>query len=261
MTSSSKLKSEWLSWVSERFEYTELSANSIRIDTPFYDRHNDTIILYAVKTGNGWHLTDGGYVIDDLAVEGVVFNKRTQARNKYLHNQLFNYGVSFDMETHELYTEATLENFGIKKAALMQAMLFVNDMFLTKKESVKSFFWEDVSKVLDSHELSYISPHIVVDSIGMNHNFEYAFSGKGGVPSKVIKLINKPNNELYAKAILTDFTLSQPKFNGDTKKIVLFNDDNAESTNIINNMFWENGISTYRFTEDQNDLIETLTTA
>jgi hypothetical protein len=261
MTTALKLKNEWISWVSNNFEYTELSASSIRIDTPFYDRHNDTIILYAIKKQNNWRLTDGGYIIDDLAVDGIVFDNRTRTRNKYLEQQLFNYGVSFDSTTNELYTDATYENFAIKKAALMQAMLFVNDMFLTKKEAAKSFFLEDVSKVLDSHELNYISPHIVVDSIGMNHNFEYAFSGKGGIPSKVIKLINTPNNEMYAKSVLTDFTLAQPRFNKDTKKIVLFNDNNAPSTGVINNMFEENDIETYRFSKDRNNLINTLTSA
>lgn len=261
MTSAIELKNEWLSFVSNNFEYTDLSSNSIRIDTPFYDRHNDTIILYALKTVTGWKLTDGGYIIDDLETDGIVFDHRTVSRKKFLEQQLNNYGVSFDSETNELYTSATSDNFGIKKAALMQAMLFANDMFLTKKEAAKSFFLEDVSGVLDSHKFTYISPHIVMDSNGMNHNFDYAFSGKGGVPSKVIKLLNKPNNEMYAKAILTDFTLSQPKFNEDTKKVVFFNDINSASTDVINTMFRENDIKTFRFSEDRDNLIEMLTTA
>ncbi|EDO0211649.1 DUF1828 domain-containing protein, partial [Listeria monocytogenes] len=67
MLGSEDLKTIYNNWIVKKFAYKDINSGVIRIDTPFFDRHNDSLILYAlIDSNNNIVLTDGGYVLDDL---------------------------------------------------------------------------------------------------------------------------------------------------------------------------------------------------
>jgi hypothetical protein len=97
------------------------------ITAPFLDRHNDQLQIYVKKTDRGLILTDDGYITTDLRLSGCEFT--TEKRRQMLHSILDGFGVR--LEGDELIVEATLDSFPQKKHNLVQAMLAVNDLFLS----------------------------------------------------------------------------------------------------------------------------------
>ena len=63
----------------------------MEITTPYLDRHNDCLQIYAGKIGEGFILTDDGYVLDDLAQAGV--DATSGKRRLLLEETLNGFGV------------------------------------------------------------------------------------------------------------------------------------------------------------------------
>lgn len=83
----------------------------VEITTPHLDRHNDYLQFYVKKTEDGLLFTDGGYVLDDLEVSGVVFN--TPKRTALLQQTLNGFGVQVCDGC--LTTKADANNFPVRK--------------------------------------------------------------------------------------------------------------------------------------------------
>ena len=62
----------YLDWLKSQFHSHETGSYT-EITTPFLDRHNDQIQLYALPTTDGWSLTDAGETLSDLEMSGVRF--------------------------------------------------------------------------------------------------------------------------------------------------------------------------------------------
>ena len=97
----------------------------VEIATPYLDRHNDALQIYAKRENGGFILTDDGYTIDDLEEGGCKLESRK--RQDLLKMTLNGFGVQ--IEDRALQVHASPENFGLRKHNLVQAMLAVNDMF------------------------------------------------------------------------------------------------------------------------------------
>ncbi|HCD5050230.1 TPA: DUF1828 domain-containing protein, partial [Staphylococcus aureus] len=72
-----KLKKEYLDWYNQTLEFSNLSNNFVRIDTPFKDNSLDNLIIYALydQFRDMITLTDDGYTIFDLENNGISLNK------------------------------------------------------------------------------------------------------------------------------------------------------------------------------------------
>ncbi|MFD1470862.1 DUF1828 domain-containing protein [Companilactobacillus mishanensis] len=102
-----------------------------RIDTPFYDRHKNQVILYTKRVGDSYILTDGGYVLDDI--ESNDFYLKETKNRQLLESQLNIYSISVNFENNELYIKSrNLDDLGMKLNLLLQAVLFVNCMHLNR---------------------------------------------------------------------------------------------------------------------------------
>jgi hypothetical protein len=78
----------------------------LEITTPFVDRHNDYLQIYATQEHDRYLLTDDGYMIEDLEQSGC-----------------------------NLDTLATAENFSARTHSLLQAMLTVSTLFSVAPQS------------------------------------------------------------------------------------------------------------------------------
>jgi len=204
MLKSENLKKVYNNWVSTEFEYQDIESNLIRIDTPFFDRHNDSLILYAQINGDeSITLTDGGYVIDDLMSSGI-FLLRSPQRKEVLIRQLLSYGVSLNTETNELYLKSSLNDFPNNKHRLLQAMLFTNDMFMLSKKQSSKVFFEDIANFLEENNIRAFQNVSFIGTSGMSHKFEFSIPGIRDIPDRLIKTLNVPNNDMYAKALTAD---------------------------------------------------------
>ena len=63
------LLDRYWTWLRDRTSLREIN-DWIEITTPYLDRHNDCLQIYAKRTNGGFVLTDDGYVLDDLEQSG-----------------------------------------------------------------------------------------------------------------------------------------------------------------------------------------------
>lgn len=253
------LENKYYDWVTEQVKFSQLENEIIRIDTPFYDRHNDSIIMYIVESTEGLKITDGGYTIDDLESDGIYINKSPKRRS-FLDTQLTSYGVSWDESNNFLSLKTNFNDFPKDKHRLLQAMLFTNDLFLTSNDRAKGVFFEDVQNFMEEYDIRAMENVSLQNPNGLSHKFEFSIAGskKRAISDKLIKILSSPNNEMYAKALATDVNYARKIVNNETDFYTIINDTNKEIDGSIRAMMDDANIKTIPFSERKN-FVEELT--
>lgn len=251
MISATDLSKAYHDWLLEEINFSTVDNNVIRIDTPFYDRHNDSLILYAVpKNNTNLMVTDGGYTLDDLEVEGISVT-RSEKRKKIFLDQLTSYGVKYDTENNFLFIDSNVEKFPNDKHRLLQAMLFTNDLFLTENKRTKSLFLEDVENYFEEHDIRALEGASFIGSAGLTHKFEFSIAGsaKRNIPDKLIKVISSPRNEMYAKVLATDVKYNRNVVKPNTLFYTFINNQEKEIAAPIISLMTTEEIQVIPFTE------------
>ena len=118
-----KLTEQYHNWVRESTTL-QMVENAVEITTPFLDRHNDMLQVYAALNGDEILLTDDGYTIEDLEFCGVTVDS---ARSQNLMQVSLN-GFGVQRKGNDLVIRATAEDFAWKLHNLLQAMIAVDDL-------------------------------------------------------------------------------------------------------------------------------------
>ena len=113
-------------WLRDQTSLREV-RDYIEITTPFLDRHNDFLQIYARCHDGGFILTDDGYTFADLEQSGCMID--SPKWHDLLRTILSRLGVQINESTKELEVRASTSNFALRKHNLVQAMLAVNDLF------------------------------------------------------------------------------------------------------------------------------------
>jgi len=183
-----QLISSYLAWLRKGLSAESLE-NSCELTTPFLDRHNDHLQVYAVKRNGNIVLSDDGYILSDLRSSGLEFN--TPKRQLVLHSVLNGLGVR--VEGNQLVVEASTTTLGQRLHSLIQAMLALNDMFVMAEPRVASFFWEDVKRFLDLHEVRH-SPRVkIAGKSGFDHAIDFLIPKSKTRPERLAQAINAPS--------------------------------------------------------------------
>jgi hypothetical protein len=135
-----KLLSDYRAWLKDKTTLREVNGDWVEITTPYLDRHNDALQVYARRENGGYVLSDDSYTIHDLEASGCSLS--TEKRQDLLRMTLSGFGVKLNNEALEI--RATSETFPLRKHNLIQAMLAINDLFYLAKPVVESLFYEDV---------------------------------------------------------------------------------------------------------------------
>jgi len=118
------LLDEYVAWLRQKTHLRQVD-DWVEITTPYLDRHNDYLQIYARRQGNGFLLTDEGYIINDLEESGCKLE--SPKRRALLQMTLNGFGVQ--LVENRIETHATTESFAQRKHNLIQAMIGVNDIF------------------------------------------------------------------------------------------------------------------------------------
>ncbi len=210
---------------------TDLKAidDFVEITTPFLDRHNDHMQIYAEATTGGYLLSDDGYTIADLEMCGC--NLDSPKRQALLQMTLNGFGVR--NANDELQVTATPDDFAQKKHNLLHAMLAVNDLFYLASSTVASFFYEDVVAWLDAAEIRY-SPRIkLTGKSGYDHHCDFVIPKSNKQPERVLMTINNPDRNAFQRVgwLWQDTQQARPV---DSRAFALLNDtQQVVSGNVI----------------------------
>lgn len=111
------LLSEYVRWIQENMVVQD-AGEWVEITTPFLDRHNDCIQIYAQPRDGGYVLTDDGYAVGDLESSGYCMDA---PNNKALLCMVIN-GFGVELNEDALEVHATSQTFAQGLHALIQAM-------------------------------------------------------------------------------------------------------------------------------------------
>lgn len=215
-----KLVDGYRTWQKDRTAINLVHDKWVEITTPFLDRHNDCLQIYAKSQNGGYVLSDDGQTIRDLEMSGCSID--TPRRKAILQTTLNGFGVA--MDNGVISTIAQSSNFSFRKHAILQAMLAVNDLFYLSNATVLSLFKEDVTKWLEENEIRFVPNVQFVGKSGYQHFFDFVIPKSKSVPERLLKAITNPNKDTVLSLIngLND-TLEQRDANA--QPIAILNDN------------------------------------
>ncbi len=201
----------------------------IEITTPYLDRHNDHIQIYARKANGGYVLTDDGYTLNDLEQSGC---KLQSPKRQELMKMTLN-GFGIQLRDHALEVHASPDNFPLRKHNLVQAMLAVNDMFYLAVPMVASLFYEDVVEWLDVHDIRYTPKVKFTGKTGYDHLFDFVIPKSREQPERIIQTINRPSRDT-AQAVVLSWIDTKEVRPADSRAYALLNDsEQAVSPSVL----------------------------
>lgn len=182
------LLDQYAQWLRDKTTLRQVK-DWLEITTPYLDRHNDYLQIYAQRRDGEYLLTDDGYVLEDLELSGCKLD--TPKRQALLTTTLNGFGVRDNKGRLEVL--ASPDNFASRKHNLIQAMLAVNDLFCLASPTVASLFYEDVEAWLDENDIRYTSKVKFTGASGYDHLFDFVIPKSRRQPERVIETINRPN--------------------------------------------------------------------
>lgn len=185
-------------WLRERSTLRQID-DWVEITTPYLDRHNDYVQIYAQRANGGFTLTDDGYTLIDLAQSGCKLDGRK--RQDLLKMTLNGFGVQ--LEGSALRVHAGPDNFALRKHNLVQAILAVNDLFYLAVPVVTSLFYEDVVAWLDVHEVRYTPRVKFTGKTGYDHLFDFVIPKSRQQPERIVQTINRPSRNTAQTLVLS----------------------------------------------------------
>ncbi len=187
-----KLLNDYRAWLRDKTTLRELNGAWVEITTPYLDRHNDALQIYARAENGGYILTDDSYTIHDLEASGC--NLNTEKRQDLLKMTLNGFGVRMNKEALEVH--ASPENFPARKHTLIQAVLAVNDLFYLAQPVIESLFFEDVIAWLENNDVRF-TPKVKFTGIsGFDHLFDFVIpKSPRKQPERIVQAINRPTRD------------------------------------------------------------------
>ena len=188
----------YYAWLKDKTVLHEINQ-WVEITTPYLDRHNDYLQIYAKESNGGFILTDDGYTIEDLAHSGC--NLDSPKRQDLLKMTLNGFGV--DQNGCALEIPASADNFAMRKHNLLQAMLAVNDMFYMAAPTVANIFFEDVVAWLDLHDIRHTPKVKFTGRTGYDHLFHFVIPKSREQPERILQTVNRPSRSTAQAVVLS----------------------------------------------------------
>lgn len=182
------LLDRYRAWLKDKTVLREVN-DWVEITTPYLDRHNDYLQIYAQRSNGEYVLSDDGYVLQDLQLSGCKLD--SGKRQALLKTTLNGFGVH--LEEGRLEVKASADNFALRKHNLVQAMLAVNDLFYVASPVVSSLFYEDVLAWLELHEIRYTPRVKFTGKSGIDHLFDFVIPKSRVRPERILRTVNRPS--------------------------------------------------------------------
>lgn len=212
------LLDEYSRWLREKTQVRQVDE-WVEITTPYLDRHNDYLQIYAQRRDNKYILTDAGYIIQDLEQSGCTLD--TPKRKGLLLMTLNGFGVKLNGDMLEVHSSAV--NFALSKHNLIQAMLAVNDLFSLSMPMTAHLFYEDVVSWLEENEIRYTQNVKFTGQSGYDHHFDFIIPKSRSQPERIIKSISSPSRNT-AQAVAFSWIDIKEVRPADSKAYAILND-------------------------------------
>ena len=215
-----RLIDDYTQWLRKEIKFEKI-GEYYEISTPFLDSANDYIQFYVRFDGDSIHFTDDGYTINQLETNGFQLN---QNRKKMLDTLLKQYGVELRGDT--IISKADVRNFPQKKHLYVQAIMKIDDLFMTTRSRVHSNFTEEIQNFFYAKDIFYTDNVQFTGTSGFSHNYEFVFQRSKRKPERLCRVMNNPNKNSMSN-ILFAWNDTKPARKEDSQLVVLLNDKNT----------------------------------
>lgn len=79
-----KIEKAWQNWIKTAFEFKAINDNEVQVLTPYTDAFGDGILFNVRQDGNNYTLTDNGYLLWNLEINGIDVGKLQASIDKIL---------------------------------------------------------------------------------------------------------------------------------------------------------------------------------
>lgn len=242
-----KFIDEYLDFLKENLAIKKLK-DIHEITLPFFDRNNDALTIYVDQISEDeYRVSDDSYIINNLYDNGINLSKK---RLDSISSICLKLGV--EVKANELFVYSKSKNLVSKVHTLAQAMLRVDDMYLTSQNRVSSYFIEDLINFFDQNEIYYSRDISFIGKTGMTHSFDFLFQRSKENPERICRAINNgsKNNMINVLFAWQDIETIR---NNKSKLIIIVNDNNKIEDGVIEG-FNNYDIKSYRWSELSSNL-------
>lgn len=222
MSEAKSLVEEYLGWLrNNTLTYAaELPGGYAEIVTPFLNHVRDSISIFAKLKDNGEYLfSDGGATLAELELAGVEIN--SPRRKEILNSILRRYGVS--LSNGELVISSKPSQIGVRKHAILQSILAVEEMLHLSRVNVASIFAEDVEAFLHENDIRFTSDIKFTGKSGYDHHFDFVIPRSRRSPERIVQAMGIPTKD-KAKSMLWSWQDTAENRRSDSKLYVIYND-------------------------------------
>ncbi|HAZ96916.1 DUF1829 domain-containing protein [Treponema sp. UBA6852] len=236
----------YFKWLKENTSSKIINDTWSEITTPYLDRHNDCLQIYAKKEGDKIILSDDGYIIDDLESSGCHLD--SPRRKEILNITLRGFGVLLD--DNQLIVKTSAENFPQKKHDLIQAMLAVNDLFYLSKPQVQNLFFDDVVAWFDKNDIRYVQKVKFSGKTGFDNMFDFGIPKSKKYSERLVQTITNPSKENSMNLV---FKWIDTKDERPTESVLfaMLNDSDKAIASQVNEAFSNYGINVVPWSEKE----------
>jgi hypothetical protein len=215
-----QLIDDYTQWLRKEITFEKI-GEYYEITTPFLDNANDYIQIYVRIDGDTIHFSDDGFTLNQLYMNGF---QLTSSRKNTLVSILRQYGVTLDGNTLE--STANVKTFAQRKHMFLQAIIRVDDMYMTSRNKSTSYFLDDVQDFFNAHDIFYTDNVQFTGTSGFSHNYDFLLQRSKTKPERLCRTMNNPN-KTNMSSILFAWNDTKPARRSDSKLIVLLNDNNS----------------------------------
>lgn len=238
-----KLIDDYTQWLRKEITVEDV-GNFYEITTPFLDNSNDYIQFYVKLDGDAVFFTDDGFTLSNLNMSSLSSSRKTA-----LKLLLSRYGVSLDGLC--LTAKADSKSFSQKKHMFVQAIMAVDDMFMTARGKGSSSFVEDLQSYFFARDIYYTDNVQFSGISGFSHNYEFLMQRTKNMPERLCRVVNNPTKNNMVN-VLFAWNDTKPARKSDSQLVVLLNDENQVASGV------EDGFRSYdakvlRWTEKDSD--------
>ena len=195
----------------------------VEITTPYLDRHNDRLQIYAMRRGSGYVLADGGYVLDDLEQSGCKIDGGR--REALLTMTLNGFGVQRSGESAP--GQCIEKQLRASEAQSRAGPCLPSTTCSTWRSpwSLTSFY-EDVANWLDVSNVRYTPNVKFTGASGYDHLFQFVIPKSAEQPERILHPINRPNRD-RAQAMAFSWIDTKDVRPSESRAYAILNDSEA----------------------------------
>lgn len=170
------------------------------------------------------YFTDDGFTLSNLNMSSMSSSRKTA-----LKLLLSRYGVS--LEVLCLTAKADSKSFSQKKHMFVQAIMAVDDMFMTAKGKGSSSFVEDLQSYFFARDIYYTDNVQFSGISGFSHNYEFLMQRTKNMPERLCRVVNNPTKNNMVN-VLFAWNDTKPARKSDSQLVVLLNEENPVASGV-----------------------------